>query len=83
MFRYRPGDMPTVTLDDAFQFALEHHQSGRLEEAEVLCRQILAQRPNHADAPHLLGVVAHQAGRSDLAVQLIREAIALTARETP
>jgi protein O-GlcNAc transferase len=66
-----------VTIPQAFQIALRHHQSGRLANAEALYRQILAVQPNHADALHLLGVIAHQAGRHDLATEWIRQAIVL------
>jgi len=48
-----------------------------LAEAEALYRQILVIDPRHADALHLLGLLAHRAGRSDVAVELIRQAIAL------
>jgi len=68
-----------VTTQQAFDLALQHHQAGRLAEAEALYRQILAVQPNHADALHLLGVVAHQAGKNDVAVGLIRQAITLKA----
>ena len=61
---------------------LQHHQAGRLAEAEALYRQILAVEPQHADALHLLGVLAHQVGRDDLAVEMIRQAITL-APENP
>ena len=60
-----------------FNQALQHHQAGRLHEAELLYRQILAQEPNHADALHHLGMAAGQAGRSDIAVELIGRAIAI------
>jgi len=52
-----------------------HHQAGRLAEAEVRYRQILADAPDHADALHLLGVIAFQVGRHEMAVQLIDQAI--------
>ena len=61
----------------AFQVAIEHHQAGRLGEAEGIYRQILAVQPQHADALHLLGVIAHQVGRDDVAVEIILTAIAL------
>ena len=54
---------------------LKHHQAGRLAEAEACYRRVLGAQPDHADALHLLGVVAHQAGRHDLAVELISQAI--------
>jgi len=66
-----------MTIPEAFQIAVQRHQEGRLADAEALYRKILAAQPNHADALHLLGVIAHQAGRPDIAIELIRQAIAL------
>ena len=43
-----------VTIDQAFQLALQHHQAGRLAEAEAIYRQILAVEPRHADVLHNL-----------------------------
>ena len=47
---------------------------GRLEEAEPIYRHFSLQ-PGHADALHLLGVLAHQRGENDVAVDLISRAI--------
>jgi predicted O-linked N-acetylglucosamine transferase (SPINDLY family) len=58
-----------------FAAALKHHQAGRLNDAELLYRQILQADSRHADALHLLGVLAHQIGRHDAAVDLISKAI--------
>ena len=69
--------MPPVTLPQAFELALAHHQAGRLAEAERIYRELLAVEPQHADALHLLGVIASQVGRPDLAEELIRQAIGL------
>jgi protein O-GlcNAc transferase len=71
-----------VSLDIAQTLgtALALHQAGRLNEAEGLYRQILAADPNHADGLHLLGVIAHQAGHNEIAVDLIGRAIARNAR---
>ena len=54
---------------------IAHHQAGRLPQAETCYRQVLAGHPS-ADAAHLLGVIAYQVGRHDIAVDLIRQAIA-------
>ncbi|MFQ5935082.1 MAG: tetratricopeptide repeat protein, partial [Acidiferrobacterales bacterium] len=63
------------TLMTELDQALAHHQAGRLEEAEALYREILAQQPDHADALHLLGVMALQSGQPKEAVALIERAI--------
>ena len=54
----------------------EHHQAGRLAEAQALYRQILARQPRHADALHRFGLLAHQVGENDAAADLISQAIA-------
>jgi len=69
--------MAQINIQQTFDLAMQHHQSGQLREAERLYRQILAQQPEHAVAMHFLGVVAHQMGRKDAAEDLIRRAIAL------
>jgi predicted O-linked N-acetylglucosamine transferase (SPINDLY family) len=66
-----------MTLQQQFESGLAHHQGGRFAEAEAIYRQILRQNPNHAEALHLLGVLAAQVGRLDAAVELIRRAIRL------
>lgn len=57
--------------------ALGHHQSGRLEQAEAMYRQILAIDSRNVDALHLLGVLAHQVGDNETAVDLISKAVAI------
>jgi tetratricopeptide (TPR) repeat protein len=49
--------------------ALGHYGAGRLAEAEQGCRQVLDAEPCHAEAVHLLGVLASQAGKHDLAAE--------------
>ena len=66
--------------DQALEQGLGLHQSGRLNEAEGLYRQILAVDPNHADGLHLLGVIAHETGHNEAAVDLIGKAIARNSR---
>jgi tetratricopeptide (TPR) repeat protein len=73
------GAAPAVIpgLDDLFAAGLQHHQAGRLAEAERHYRQILAVDDRHADSLHLLGVIARQAGQNEAAAELIGLAIGL------
>ena len=50
-------------------------QAGRLAEAAAIFRQILAVQPNHADALHLLGLVAYYEGNYGASVELIMAAL--------
>ena len=59
------------SIPEALEQASTLHRVGRLKEAEELYRQILDIKPDHADSLHLLGVIAHQRGRSEKAVDLI------------
>ena len=63
-----------MTTQPELQTALEHHQAGRLTEAERVYRQVLQAEPRNVDALHLLGLVAHQLGMNAEAVELIESA---------
>jgi protein O-GlcNAc transferase len=63
-------------LPELLAAAMRHHQAGRFMDAERLYEQILRSDSRHADAMHLLGVLAHQTGRQDAAAVLIGNAIA-------
>src|ERR1043166_1708903 len=56
------------------QFGVRCHQSGDLEQAAAIYRQVLAHDPHHTDALHLLGVVAYHQGRLEEAEELISRA---------
>ena len=64
-------------MNDSFCLALEKHQQGFPDQAAQLDLKVLSREPEHADALHLLGVVAHQRGRHAQAIGLIRQALAL------
>jgi Tfp pilus assembly protein PilF/SAM-dependent methyltransferase len=67
-------------LHQSYQNAVTLHQAGRLSEAEGIYRNILAVDPKHTDSLHLLGVIALQVGRNEIAVDLIGQAIAANKR---
>lgn len=55
--------------------ALSLQQAGRLQEAAALYDQVLRAEPDNIDALHLLGLIAHQAGQHQMALDLIGRAI--------
>jgi tetratricopeptide (TPR) repeat protein len=63
-------------MQDPLRLALEHHRQGRLAEAAQIYQRVLSEQPGHADALHLLGVVALQQGDPRRAVGLITQAVA-------
>ena len=64
-----------AALSNELQIAVEHHQAGRLAEADSLYRRVLEIQPNNASALHLRGVLAHQQARNEDAVGSIEKAI--------
>ncbi len=70
--------MATTSWEQAeFAQAAGHFAAGRFTQAEDACRRLLAATPEHPDLLHLLGLVAYQTGRADLAARHISKAIAL------
>ena len=69
------GGAPGHYLQDIFQKGIQAHQAGQLPEASAIYQQILDIQPDHADASHLLGVIAYQTGNHKTAAQLISKAI--------
>ena len=61
-------------MTQEIDLALEHHRAGRLDQAEMLYRRILERQPANPEALYFLGVLAHQAGRNDEAIELIEKA---------
>ncbi|MCY3729632.1 MAG: tetratricopeptide repeat protein [Nitrospira sp.] len=70
-----PTSSSTVFAKQLFEEAINHHRAGRLSQAETCYRQILTQDPTHADALHLLGLVAYQQARYERALDCISKAV--------
>ncbi|WP_454020207.1 tetratricopeptide repeat protein [Azospirillum sp. Marseille-Q6669] len=66
-----------ATIAEALAIAFDHHESGRLAEAEILYGRILDADPHQATALHLLGVLYGQTDRPKLAAALFVGAIGL------
>jgi len=72
-----PTEQQTLFIQQTIDLAVQHHTAGRLSEAEQLYQQILQAHPNQPNALHLLGVIAYQVGKNDIAVELITKALAI------
>jgi len=64
-------------VEQSLRLAREHHQAGRVGDAEIIYREILKRRPDLAEVWHLLGMLAGQIGRADAALALIQRSIQL------
>jgi tetratricopeptide (TPR) repeat protein len=63
-----------LTVEQAVAVAHAHWNAGQAEQAERLCYQVLALWPGHADACHLLGLIAHAYGNLPVAIDYLRKA---------
>ncbi len=73
----QPDDARRMSVQDALKLAAAHQSAGRLAQAETVLRQLLQQRPNHPEALHLLAIVAHQAGKTNIGIELIERALTI------
>jgi tetratricopeptide (TPR) repeat protein len=64
-----------VSPSALLNIALDHHRAGRLADAVAGYDRLLALSPDHFDALHLSGFLAHQAGHSSDGLRRIHHAI--------
>ena len=67
--------MLTLTEEQVLQQAINHHQTGQLQDAERLYRAILNTQPKHPDANHNLGVMAISLNKIEAALPLFKIAL--------
>jgi predicted TPR repeat methyltransferase len=67
----------SIPVPAAMELALACFRNGHFDEAEEVCRKILAVAPEHPDAMHYAGVLAHENGRTDEALPLIERSLEL------
>jgi tetratricopeptide (TPR) repeat protein len=68
------GQGENLSVPEAMARAHGHWRAGQADQAEILCQRVLAAWPGHADALHLLGVMAHEFGNHGLAIAQLRQA---------
>ncbi|HLJ94023.1 MAG TPA: tetratricopeptide repeat protein [Gemmataceae bacterium] len=73
--RIEPGQ--EITLAEALQIAVRHHQAGHLQEAAPIYRQILQADPKNAHVYYLLGAACQALGRVDEAVVQLEHSLRL------
>lgn len=65
-----------ISITQAMATAYAHWNAGQADQAEQLCQQVLQVWPEHGDALHLLGLLAHTHGNRALALDFLRRACA-------
>ncbi|OUS10617.1 hypothetical protein A9Q90_00625 [Gammaproteobacteria bacterium 54_18_T64] len=70
---------PGQSASEALQSAMARHQAGDLSGAELAYRQLLEKDPRQADATHFLGILMHQQGQHEQALELIEQSLQLSA----
>ena len=73
-----PSEPRELTVDEAIALAMQLQKQHHLAEAEQLYAGVLDVAPHHPDALHYRGLLAHQQGRSDDAINLIGQSLALS-----
>ena len=74
------GAAPAADSREALARAMQLHQAGRLQEAQGIYLRVLKREPENADALSLMGLLAHQAGRNDVAAELLGKALVVRPR---
>ena len=73
--------MNLLSAPEAYLVAVQHHQQGRLREAEALLKHCLQGMPQNADAWHRLGMIALVTGRPVEACPALQRAVELMPHE--
>ena len=69
-----PSSSPPLDVAATVDQARAAWNAGRADEAEMLCRQVLAVWPGQTDATYLVGLMAYTFGNLDLAIVHLRQA---------
>ena len=69
-------------IEGKLQQAISFYQSSQFQQAEEICQQILRDNSQHAEALHLLGIIAHKIGDYRIATSLITQAIEIDSNQS-
>lgn len=73
--REKPQPQDSAAVQFRLQRALALQRHGQLDQARLICREILTRAPDQFDALHLLGIFEGQKGNAATAAELISHAI--------
>ena len=65
----------SALLADRLQAGFAHHRAGRLKEAAAAYKEVLIADPTNPDGLHLMGAMAVQIGRHEVALDLLLRAV--------
>ncbi len=66
-----------LSVDEAYSVALEHFNAKRFVEADRLCTAILQSAPGHIDALNMLGCIAQNTGKHEMALKLFQRGLGM------
>jgi predicted O-linked N-acetylglucosamine transferase (SPINDLY family) len=64
-----------ISTEQTLKMGVQFHEARRFDEARNCYRKVLRSDPAHADANHLLGLVAYQQGNHEAAIEQINRAL--------
>jgi predicted TPR repeat methyltransferase len=65
---------PAPATDEALRHAISRHRQGELDVAEEIYAEVLRREPRRADALNFMGMLQHQRGAHERALELLRRA---------
>ena len=64
-----------MDIESRLEEGISLHQSGELQQAELIYQQILQFNPENAEAYYFMSMIAHQIGKNKVAIELIQKAV--------
>jgi predicted Zn-dependent protease len=64
-----------LAIRESLNRPVQHYSAGDLSKAESIYREILQAGPNQPEVLNLLGVIAHKAGKANIAFNLIKKTL--------
>ncbi len=69
------------TVQEKLNTVIQYQQAGKLQEAEVICNELLKNNSENDVAFYLLGLISYQNSKPDLAIEYIKKAITINPDE--